>query len=429
MTERQSMVIPPRPTEVKMLPRSTQQLLNAFVFFLAFPSISIFGNSITFYIFIILLIRSGIFWTKNIPYKNLLFTFLMIVCAATALGPYAKMDRYPGFFYSLQILIQYLYWILMAVYFMVYKGRYQMMQLSQWIFYGVCAATIGYYLLPFNVGSFGIELMTKGTRNSYVFTLLCTIPLAFKYIVAKWGLKKSIWFFPAFLLVMLLTNGRSGAIIILLELMLIAAILYRQFNRTIKFMLIPFVLLFLLMESSGLQPYLEVLASQVESINPRFASLLRSEGEGDLTFDKSWLIRKLMIDKGFEIVKEYPVLGVGANNFKYYDGELESLSKYSRLGSQTMEFYNSRSAHNSYIQVLTEFGVLGFFNFILLLIIPLIYQIRLIILDRNHLDYLPLIALLGITMHFYAISSFTGAVPWFLIGISLSLIDWRKVRR
>ena len=129
--------------------------------------------------------------------------------------------------------------------------------------------------------------------------------------------------------------------------------------RNVKILLVVFGLLYFISKSDASQQYLDSLANQVEPINPRFADLLRGEGDGDLTFDKSWLVRKLMVDKGLEIFKNYPVFGVGPNNFNNFDSKLSTLKEYDRLQGQDPDFFNSRSAHNSYVQLLSEMGIPG----------------------------------------------------------------------
>ena len=403
------------------LPKGVQKLLNWFLFFLAFPSLIVVDNSVTFYIFLVIIYKVGIYWIKPFKGKIIFLSFLAVVVVSTFLGLFHDMERHPGFFYAIQIIIQYIYWVLLAAFMIVFRRKIDLMQLSQWLFYGTMASIVGFYLVPFKIDLAVVTIITNATRNSFIFSLLCTIPLCFLYIRHKYAKNKIIWFILLFGITVLLTNGRSGAVIILVQLFLIASIIYPVFKRIVNIALIPLMVLFFLIQSDGMQVYLDGIANQVESINPRFANLLKAEGDGDLTLDKSWLIRKLMIDKGFEIIEQYPFLGIGANNFKYYDSELATYGGYERLGYLSTSLFNSRSAHNSYVQIFAEFGVIGFIFFALILLKPLLLFFKKVITSKLSIHDLPLISLIGLCLHFYAIASITGAIPWFIFGLCWSI--------
>ncbi|MEO6233216.1 MAG: O-antigen ligase family protein [Ferruginibacter sp.] len=409
---------------IRPFSKVSQKILNWFVFFLAFPAIELFGNSITFYIFIAIGIRVGSFWEGSFKGKGLLISFLILAISSTILAPY--MPRHPGFIASMKILIQYAYWIFVALFFINQQKRIDFLQLSKWIFSGTLIASICFYFLNISFGNmlFGINL--GNSRNAFVFNLLCTIPISFYYLVDTWGKKRAVWFMPVFLMIMLLTGGRSGAVLIIVQMIIVLTIIYPRLQKLARVMVPVFGLLYLLMQSDLSQIYMDALANQVESFNPRFASLLRGEGEGDLTYDKSWLIRKLMVDKGLEIFKEYPVSGVGPDNFDQYDSKLGTFNQYDRLSGQSVEYYNTRSAHNSYIQLLAEMGLPGFLVLIALLFTPLLFFFRNFFKNRIDIEFLPLVSLVGISIHFYAIAALTGAITWMVIGISWGILNNRK---
>ena len=58
---------------------SIQKLINLFVFFLAFPALNILGNSITFYIFILILFKVGSYWKKRFTGKKLFFLSIIVL--------------------------------------------------------------------------------------------------------------------------------------------------------------------------------------------------------------------------------------------------------------------------------------------------------------------------------------------------------------
>ena len=412
-------IIPTRPYSVV-----TQKIVNWFVFFLAFPAIELFGNSITFYLFIAMAVRIGSFWTGTFKGKILLVSFLLMAFISTLSAPH--MPRHPGFFASVKILVQYAYWIFVGLFFISQKKRIDFLQVSKWIFFGVVAASLSFYFFNTKFSSSVIEIDFGASRNTYVFNLLCCIPISFYYLIHAVGKKGALWCMLLYVMIMLLTGGRSGAVLIILQMILIAAIVYPSVQRAAKFLIPVFGLLYIVSQSDSFQIYLDAVANQVESFNPRFANLLRGEEDGDLTSDKSWLVRKLMVDKGVEIFKEYPLRGIGPNNFDFYDSKLATYYTYDRLSGASVEFFNSRSAHNSYVQLLAEMGLPGFALMVLLLLIPLLFFLKKFFLSKLNLQYLPFVSLVGISMHFYAISALTGAIAWLIIGLAWGILNNSK---
>lgn len=398
--------------------RRIQPLLNWFVFFLAFPALTVIGNSVTFYIFLIIVHRLGFFWRKPSKGVWLLYTFLFIVIASALLAPYSEMPRHPGITSTLQILAQYIYWILVAALCIYKRKEIEFFQLTKWVFYGIIASIIGFYLLGFEIDLVVLSIDSKNSRNSFVFNLLCCIPIVFYYLNHKYSQTQIYLWLLFFIIAMLFTNGRSGAIIVMLESLLLLGV-FNRFFRRLSVLIFAIMLLPMVLTGSGdYDEIMEGSAVYFEDINPRFAKLLKQEGDGDLNMDKSWLVRQLMIDKGKEIYEKYPALGVGPNGFKYYDSRFSTLSDYSRLGGHTEEYYNSRSSHNSYVQVLTDFGLLGMIAFLLLLSIPIIYFLLDYIKGKADITMVPIIGLLGSAFHYYAITAITGAISWFVLGLA-----------
>jgi len=410
-------------------PLSIQKNLNWFAFFLAFPVLDVLGSSITFYLFLLILIKTGTSIGRLLVSNYLLFLFFLIIILSTIFAPYSSMPRHPGLISAVKITLQSVYWILVSAFFIQYVKSNGFYSISKWIFIGTVCSILGFYFFQF---AFDLEILsinTKATRNSFVFQLLICIPISFYYLYHKYKSKIPFWYFPFFLFSILLTNGRAGAIIGLIEILLIATFLFPAVRRIVIFTCMPLFFLYLLSQSDSMQPAFNALADKLESVNPRFADLLRGEGEGDLSYDKSWLLRELMVDKGSELAMKYPVLGIGTNNFKYMDSELSTISEYERFNVDKIDFYNSRSAHNSYIQLASETGFTGLILLVFILLTPVLYLLKLLLLNKQTIHQLPLVGLLGITMHFYAISSLTGAIPWFLFGLSHAIVSYNQIKK
>lgn len=408
---------------MKKFSRKTQQLINLFVFFLAFPAIDVLSFSITFYFFIAIIVRCGFFWNASYSGKMYFIGFLIAGTLSTILSPVTDVFQNLDF---LKMLIQFFYWVGVASFFIIFFHRIDLKAMSKWVFYGLITYTIAFYFIQINFESSLFSIICTPGRNAYVFVVLACTPISFLYLNDQ--KRYLIIGFSLFILTAMLTsNGRAGSIIILIELLLISMLIYPTIKRLSK-VLIPFLLLvFIFTQTAFFELYKYDLAAQVEPINPRLASLIKGEGEGDLEKDKSWLIRKLMIDKGEEIFSKYPILGVGPANFKKYRAELKTFIKYDRLQHIDSKVYQLRtSPHNTYLQTISEFGLFGSFFFLMILVKPLWFMIVSFIKNKLTITHLFLFGLLGMCIHFYAIASLTGALPWFVIGLSWAAMKQLK---
>jgi O-antigen ligase len=225
---------------------------------------------------------------------------------------------------------------------------------------------------------------------------------------------------------MFLSQGRSGILIFIIEVLCISIILNPNIKKLYKFFLgLVIIGLFF---TSTIQNNLESLSYVIEPYNPRIAGFIRQDGESDINQDKSLMIRLMMIDKTIEIFYEYPVLGIGAGMFTKYNSELTSRDNYDRLDNKSDEYLNTRSSHGSYYQVLAEFGIVGLIFIILILIRPILYVLKRLLNNKNGNEDFFLISLLGISLHFVAVSALTGTIPWVIIGVGWNLRNNKSLR-
>lgn len=399
-----------------------QKVVNWFVFFMVFPCINFLDNSITFYFFIYFVLQLGVFWRNHFFLKGTFFALILVFILAALFAPYSEMPRYRGFGHTFQLTTQYVYWALTSCFFIIFRNNLNWIELSKYIFYGLILFSIGFYFIDINfnfgVGTFG----TRASRNAFVFNMLCSVPLAFTYIKHRFGMRWVPYFLVGFIVVLLFTNGRSGGIIILVETLIISAILYPAWLKALKILILPLFILFFVMQTDTVQRSMTHAAVALESVNPRLASMLQGEGaEGNLETDKSWLERKLQVEKGLEIIEEHPLLGVGPGNYASYDARLANFISYERLNSATRDYYNTRSAHNSYIMLMGEFGLLGVGLFVFLQLVGLANLFVRIFRGQINESHLPLVSLIGLSMHFYAIVAVTGSITWFTIGAAMAV--------
>lgn len=407
---------------IHVLPGDIQIIFNLFVFFLAFPAITFFDISITFWIFLILAykIRShyGYLFKVNYAVEYLLIIFPVIALISLLVSP-----KLPGvtLFGDLKIWLQYVYWIVLSLFLIAY-GRYiRWKSCLKYMFWGINSLIFVYYLigLSFDFGVLTIDLNIP--RNAFLFQLLCLVPFALLFCYLHFGKKTFFAFSLFYLYVGWVTQGRAGSILLFFEIVVLMIVVTKDVWYSFRFILVPLLLLFFIfiVVTVSDDKINQVVAEKVEPVNLRLANLIRGEEDGDLSEDESWLIRQLMIIKAREIFQDYPYFGIGINHFTKYNSELSALTDYEfrEFRNKPKDFFNTRSAHNSYFQVLAEVGALGLIDIVLIFALIALRFIKVLLTRLNYQVFFS-ISCAAILGHFYVISSITGAVTWFIVGVS-----------
>lgn len=412
---------------------SIQRALNVFAFLLAFPGIEVLGNSLYFYLFIWILYKTHKRTGKAISFETGFAKLLLLMFFFGLLSTIFQPDLMPGrssLGYSILFSFRYLYWFAISVYFYTWYSNINMYAISKYISYGYLLQIFGFYYFSYHLDLFAVSINTGMTRNGFVFNSIALSGFMYYYLYKKFGRRSVVWVSIGLLLNLLFTDGRAGAIVGLVLVLIVYAVISIQINQLFKVFACISLLIFLMggFKTEGIYRIGGVLAPYVETLNPRFAALLTGSGVvGDLSMDKSWLIRELMISKASEIVAARPLFGIGYGNFTRYEAPLDELHtpKYFRLTGETKQYYNTRSGHNGYAEYISETGLVGFVLF-LFLILPKIFRIFLLIWTRELKHYglqvLVLAGFFGVTIHLYSIASLTGANYWFLLGISAAIL-------
>ena len=171
------------------------------------------------------------------------------------------------------------------------------------------------------------------SRNGFIFNTICFTGMILYYFAKTRNKRVLLLIIPILNFIILLTDGRAGALVLFLMSILSIPLLVSKYHSLIKLSLISFVV-FLIIASSDITKFYSAagrFAPLIKSFSPRVSELLvgrKAGGNANMSLDKSWLIRKLMIDKGFEINSKYPLLGIGLGNFTRYFSELKTLPKY-----------------------------------------------------------------------------------------------------
>jgi hypothetical protein len=411
------------------LPGTIQWLLRIFAFFLAFPSIDFVGISISFYIFFLIL---AVHLREHIPIltrdkTNKWFVLLFITGTISTIF-HPPLDIEVSVIADIKIIFQYLYWITLSIYIRSNFSRIDWKRFSRSLFWGLCALVIGYYFLPVKVDLALFQITSDSTRNNFVYNLLCLFPLIVWYLRYSKLERISPILLLLFVLSILYSNGRAGFVLIVIQTLLIGLIIYPRLDNVFKAGLIILILVFFIWQLKSDSGITAGIARSIEGINPRMSEMINKEGnEGDLTKDKSWLLRKLMVDKSKEIVIKYPFFGIGWMHFDNYYSELKTRGNYKRLSSLGNEFLNTRSAHNSYTLYMAEGGIIGFAILLVILFIVIYPFFQKLFHNNFSIKDLPLVAMVTLAIYFYAISSITGAGTWFVIGTSLGAIKYEEI--
>jgi O-antigen ligase len=133
--------------------------------------------------------------------------------------------------------------------------------------------------------------------------------------------------------------------------------------------------------------------------------------------DKSFAIRVLMVQKGILLFEDNPIAGVGVGQFVSSSADLD-LPSLLRYGSQAT--FNNRSAHNSYVGLLAETGLLGFVPFACLLLLLLtrgLHAATSVAVRSDAWRIAAFAALTGMSAHLYVVVGITGTATWAVYGL------------
>ncbi|MBF0275143.1 MAG: O-antigen ligase family protein [Nitrospinae bacterium] len=207
----------------------------------------------------------------------------------------------------------------------------------------------GYKSLGRNIGGFIDNANTFATYISIIFPLALSLFFINRNIVLRIFFGVSILIF-ALVLFYSQTRGAIAATLVSISIFLTV---YCLFTKQIKLLLISALTIFAMI--------LALLASPQTALYKR----ITFQGDTALSAKNERLIQWLV---AIEMFKENPLLGVGPGGYqyKYKDYEIKIKEK---PGSPFygLSFYVAKHAHNEYLQLLAEIGLIGFLLFISLL--------------------------------------------------------------
>jgi O-antigen ligase len=144
---------------------------------------------------------------------------------------------------------------------------------------------------------------------------------------------------------------------------------------------------------------------------------------GRLDRDKPFQARQLLIRKGLLLFQQNPLFGAGAGMFRE---SLVPLEIPRTLSYRSLDEFNRKTPHNSYLKVLAETGLLGALS-LLLLLAPLAWKglpAARALARRGETWSIPVFAgFVAMCIHFWTLSGLTGTAPWFVCGLLAAVIE------
>lgn len=137
--------------------------------------------------------------------------------------------------------------------------------------------------------------------------------------------------------------------------------------------------------------------------------------------DRPFVIRQVLTQKGLSLFEESPIIGVGATRFTKSWVELN----IPELLSSRADEMQMKTSHNSYVQWLAEFGLLGSITFGILLITLLIKGFLITRQEITNDNLIPLslfLSFIQMSVHMWVIAALTGTLCWFIYGLNVASI-------
>jgi O-antigen ligase len=417
-----------------MLNKKVDNYLNVFGFFLGYPCFYILDSSFTFFLFLLIVIHLpkdsfvGFIKVNNLG-KKAVALFTITAFLSLLFAPWYDIELTVKPF---KLFIQLIYWNFLVFFIIEFFETIKWKDFFGYILVGIILQIITFYLvknLKIDLLLGYILIADERGRNSFVYQILALTPLILYFVLnnKKYTRYYQLTKFGA-IISTLFTNGRAGTLIIISQVILFS--FRKTVFKTGSFIIAVIVILGILkFYETQVEQTLSNLSDKIEPYNPRLALFLKGEAEGtDLSDDRSLLERQIHIQKGFMIFEKYPLLGVGFGNYGNYSVDLDNHLKseeFERLSFYSSEQLNVRSAHNSYIQILSETGIIGliFFIYILLLILIKLYTRGVM----NNFEAAVFLSILGISIHLFAITGAYGAITFFVIGIGLACVQKRRI--
>lgn len=260
------------------------------------------------------------------------------------------------------------------------------------------------------------------TENNYGFHFSVFSPFLYFQIFDKDRSKKWLWIVASIILLgAAAINGSRGSwVAIAIGVgFTVAGFLMTNPKKAINAMFIIVVITLVGYIIMSLSPAIS------NAVNNRFQSMMNLEE------DKTYVVRKVLVRKGLTLFEESPLIGVGSARFAQERVELELPELLQYADREAIE---KKSSHNSYIQFLAEFGLIGSIPFGVMLFYLFIRGLILSfkeVMEGKFEILIFFVAFIQMSVHMYVISSITGTLAWVVYGSIVGILidhDHKRLR-
>lgn len=308
---------------------------------------------------------------------------------------------------ALTVLPNYLYWCVLVLIMINLSSYIKWPAITPKIAIGLLLTLIFYtfrhtIVLPF---------LKDNSPNAYAFILVCFSAITVSYFTQTKGKIAGIIVLSLLLISLISIERRSG--LALVGLSSLAAMFLEKVK--IQYLTVPIIVGI----SITIMLQLSIVEDALYEASPRIHEAIYESDEITKT-DQSYLTRRLMIERGMVSFAEHPLTGVGINNYAVNkivntDGNFEGADLVLVKTEDKVI-----SAHNSYLLLLVEGGIM------LLLPILMIFLYNLISFIRHYnrrtmVENSIYWSFIAMTLHLYVIAEIVNVYAWFIIGAATSL--------
>lgn len=414
---------------------TVQWLIALYGFFIAFPvvNVPVIGVSITFPIFLaiccLVWARGGHLYRVKGRLDSLLLWFFLACAFSILLAPDVDIDESTIFLRDCMSFMYLAYWFSVYLFFRKWFWSIDLKLLSYGFLAGMCMSGM-LIIFGMHEGAFYSLGPFTIAQNAYAVNSVACIGIGMWQAYRRFRIWGMIVIGAMFVYIAFMSQSRSGAIIISLQIVVLLTSSLLANNVSLRrFALGTSITMSILLGffMSGSTALGEKLGGVIAPYNPELALLVANPGEVLLN-DKSWLVRKVQVEKGLGLFYENPLSGVGYRHFASIMGDV-NMHNYSRLKYRPERYALSRSSHNSHIQVLSETGLMGFVPFLLVNVL-VSWEVILLLMRRRAslLSAFLGTSLIGVTAYFWTISAVTGAMWYVALGLFAGSLGYKGRR-
>jgi hypothetical protein len=337
-----------------MTVRHLNSLTSRFAFVQVSSFLMLMGINLSFFFFAHLLLsvagsKPGRLFRAN----NLLRIFVLLFMLGATLSTFHNLweGNETALVYSLAVFPNYMFWGLILLLFTALApvraldyGR-----ICKAISIAVMFVSV-YYL--FGQGLISDKLFFKDFGpNNFAFLIICFSPYLIYFLRQRVHPLAALFVLGLLLLLQLKEGRRAGFGLVMIGGMSAFLVPWFKFNSVGR-LIRPAALMLL---GWGLL-LTEVVETQIRFRSERIHSLIYTSTGELLSVDRSFLIRRAMVEKGFVLFQRDYLFGAGLNNFTQVEGLIEGGFEGAEY-VVNKDIYSNISSHNSYINILAEGGL------------------------------------------------------------------------